>query len=456
MKNIVAIVGRPNVGKSTLFNRIIGKRVAIVHLESGVTRDRNYGEAEWNGKKFFIIDTGGYVPYSEDTFEKCIREQVKIAVDEADKIIFVVDAQDSVHPADMEIAKLLRKFSERKKIILAVNKVDNEKRELETGGYYSLGLGDFYNISALSGRNVADMLDKLTEDFTEADTARDSRIKIAIIGRPNAGKSSIVNAILKEDRNIVTEIPGTTRDSIDSVLKYYGKEIVLIDTAGLRKKTKANKGGAVDFYSTVRTYKSIQRCDVAVVVIDASLLFESFTRSSDMKLAPFKLDKQDVRIIQDVINYNKGLLIVINKWDLIEKETNTAEIISGKIINHLRSFRFLKIIFISALTKQRIHKVLESAMGVFSERIKKIKTSLLNEKLLPEIKFRPPASAGGKEVKINYITQIQSAPPVFLFFVNEPKLINDNYKKFLENKIREHFGFEGVPVTLRFRKKNKK
>jgi GTP-binding protein len=309
-------------------------------------------------------------------------------------------------------------------------------------------------ISALSGRNVGDLLDIITKDFVTSEEKEDARIKFAIIGRPNTGKSSIINAILNEDRNIVTDIPGTTRDSIDSVIKYYGEDIVLIDTAGLRKKSKIRKSEILDFFSSVRTYRAIQRCDVAVLVIDAMLLIETMSKSSDLKLAVFKLDRSDVRIIEDVIKYKKGLLIVLNKWDLIDKDTKTSKIFEQKITEHLKSYTFLKFIFISALTKQRIHKVIEEAKIIFNERKKIIKTSVLNKFLLNDIKITPPASVRGRDTKINYITQVKSAPPVFAFFANEPKLIKDNYKRFLEKRIREHFGFQGVSIGMVFKKKN--
>ncbi len=456
MEKVVAIVGRPNVGKSTLFNRIIGKRVAIVHHEAGVTRDRNYGEAEWTRKKFFLIDTGGFVPDSDAEFNKHIREQIKVAIGESDKVIFVLDGKNGIHPIDREIANVLRKNLGGKEIILAANKVDNESRELESLDFFSLGLGGVHCISALSGKNVADMLDDIVKDFPMADEEEkeDKRIKFAVVGRPNAGKSSIVNALLKEERNIVTDIPGTTRDSIDSVIKFYGEEIVLIDTAGLRKKSRIKKEESLEFFSTVRTYKAIQRCDVALLVLDATLIYENFDRASDIKLAVFKLDKQDIRIIEDILRFKKGLLIAINKWDLISKDTNTAKIIEQKITEHLKSFNFLKFIFVSALTKQRIHRVLDDAKSVYDERKKIIRTSELNRLILDEIKRKPHQSVKGKEVKINYITQLKSAPPVFAFFVNDPKLITENYKKFLDKKIREHFGYSGVPIELVFKKKN--
>lgn len=454
MEKVVAIVGRPNVGKSTLFNRIIGKRVAIVHHESGVTRDRNYSEAEWTAKRFFLIDTGGFVPDSEEEFNRQIREQIRVAIEESDKIIFVVDGEGGMHPIDAEITKILRKYSEGKQIFLAVNKVDNAKRTLNKNEFFSLGLGEPYEISGLSGRNVAELLDDIVKDINESEEKEDNRIKFAIIGRPNAGKSSIVNALLKQERNIVTNIPGTTRDSIDSVLRYHGESIVLIDTAGLRRKSKIKRKESLDFFSTVRTYRSIERCDVAILVVDATLMLEEMSKVSDIRLAPFRLDKQDIKIIEDITEYKKGMLIVVNKWDLIEKETGTAAVFERKIKEHLKSFDFLKIIFISALTKQRIHRVIEEAKSIYDERSKTVKTSELNEKIIGEIRRIPPQAVRGREVKINYITQVKASPPVFSFFLNEPSLLTANYKKFLERKIREHFGFEGVPIGMNFKKKN--
>lgn len=453
MKKIVAIVGRPNTGKSTLFNRLTGSQTAIVHHTSGVTRDRNYGEAEWTGKKFFLIDTGGFVPDSDEQFEKAIRTQVKQALDESDTILFVVDAKNGLHPVDKELAGIVRKFSGKKEIILIANKTDTVDKESSTMEFYSLGFGEPFPISAINGYNSGDLLDKITADIQiDDEEENDKTIKFAIIGKPNAGKSSITNALLKEERHIVTEIPGTTRDTIDSVIKYHGDEIILIDTAGLRRKTKIKE--SVEFYSTVRTYKAIERCDVALLVIDATGLLEELSKSSDIKLATFKLDSQDVKIIEEVVKLKKGLLIIINKWDLIEKDSNTAKIYEKKITEHLRSYTFLKFIFISALTKQRIHKVLEDAKAIYDERSKRVKTSELNEHLLNEIRLNPPQSMRGKEIKINYITQLRSSPPVFAFFVNDPDGIAENYKKFLEKKLRDRFGFKGVPIGMVFRKKN--
>lgn len=435
-KNIVAIVGRPNVGKSTLFNRIIGERDAIVDPKSGVTRDRHYGQAEWNGKKFTVIDTGGYVPDSDDVFESAIREQVQIAIDEADVIVFVVDAITGVTPIDIEIAKILRQT--KKKVILAVNKIDNDKLELYSSQFYELGLGEPFSISALHGRKVGDFLDEVVKDLPEKVEETEegkNRIKVAVVGQPNVGKSSFVNAILGENRIIVTDIPGTTRDSIDMTFRYNDTEFVLIDTAGLRRRSKIKE--SIEFYSAIRALKSVERCDVAVVMLDATC----------------GLERQDLRIIGEAADLKKGIIIAVNKWDLIEKDSNTALEYEHALKERLKVFDYVPILFISAKTKQRIFKVLDLAKIVYDERNKKIKTSELNKVLFPIVKETPPPAVSGKEIKIKYVTQVKTAPPVFAFFANFPDDIPEHYKRFLENKIREHFGFIGVPVTIVFKKK---
>ncbi len=457
MSKIVAIVGRPNTGKSTLFNRLTGKKTAIVHHESGVTRDRNYGEVEWNGKKFFLIDTGGYVPDTNEGFNKYIREQIALAVEESDKVIFLVDGVSGTHPVDTEILNILRKNSKGKEIILTVNKVDNEQREYDAADFYSLGAGDAFMISALSGRNAADLLDFITRDIETDETEEkeyDKRPKFAIIGKPNAGKSSIINAILKQERHIVSDIPGTTRDSIDSVIKYHKQEIVLVDTAGITRKSKIKKLESIDFYSTIRAYKSLQRCDVAIIVVDITNIFNNIQNTPDLELAPVKLDNQDIRILEDAAKYKKGVLVVINKWDLIEKDSRTAILIEKKITQHLSNFAFIKMIFISALTKQRIHKVVEEAMNIYNNRYIRIKTSELNDVLIPEFRKSPPPTARGKEVKINYLTQLENAPPAFIVFCNEPALLGESYRRFIERKFRQNFPFDGVPLTFIYKKKN--
>lgn len=432
---LVAIVGRPNVGKSTLFNRLLGKREAIVDDQSGVTRDRNYGECDWNGKKFRLIDTGGYVPESSDLFETAIREQVEIAIAEADSIIFLVDVKDGINPVDKIIVELLRQSN--KPYFLVVNKVDAESHTVSIHEFYALGVDTLYDISALSGRRTGDLLDDITKNFPAEDLIEeDARLKIAIVGRPNVGKSSLTNALLGHERSIVTDIPGTTRDSLDSVLKYYGEEIVLIDTAGLRKKKKVEE--SIEFFSNLRTFKAISQCDVTVLMLDAKTGFE----------------KQDQKIIDEVVRWRKGLIIAINKWDLIEKETNTARKYEVDIKDKLGTVDFAPVIFISALTKQRIFKLIELCKIVQAERSKKIPTNELNDTLLPEIERNPPpASPSGKEVKIKFVNQVGDYYPIFLFFTNYPKHIPDHYRRFLERTIRRNYGFEGVPITVSFRQK---
>ncbi len=432
---LVAIVGRPNVGKSTLFNRIIGQRDAIVHDLPGVTRDRHYAEADWAGKTFSIVDTGGFVPESEDVIETAIREQAEVAIKEADVVMFVVDGEAGLLPSDYDIAGILRKA--QKKVILIVNKIDNDKRELSLAEFYKLGLGEPIPTSALLGRKVGDLLDVITNDFEVVEAKEvDPRLKIAIIGKPNVGKSSFVNALLQEERNIVTDIPGTTRDPIDAVLKFHGEEIVLVDTAGLRRKSKIKE--SVEFFSTVRTIKAIERCDVAVILIDAKQ----------------GLEHQDLRIIDTAIGRKRAVVIAVNKWDLIEKDDTTAKTLEKALKEKLRIYDFIPIMFISALEKQRIYKVIDLVKTVHVEQNKRISTSELNDRLGADIKMFPPRSRSGKEIKINYITQVDVKPPVFAFFCNEPKLIDDNYKRYLENKIRGYFTFSGVPVVLAFKKKN--
>ncbi len=433
---LVLIVGRPNVGKSTLFNRLTKSKDAIVDDYSGVTRDRIYGEAEWNGKTFRVIDTGGYVPESDDLFEKAIREQVEFALDEADAILFVADGRNGVNPYDAEIAKLLR--TSKKPVFLLVNKLDNAEQGMNMSEFYSLGLNEVYDISAINGRNIGDVLDRLTEvlNFNESEDEEDERLRIAIIGKPNVGKSSLTNALLGYDRTIVTNIPGTTRDSIDSVLKYYGEEIVLVDTAGLRKKSKIKEN--IEFYSNVRTFRALMNSDVAIVVLDAEI----------------GIDKQDQKIIDEAIRRKKGLILAVNKWDLISKETNTAKIYENEIREKLGNVDYVPIIFISALTKKRIFKLIELAKEIQKERKKKIPTSKLNDVLLPEImKNPPPATPTGREVKIKYVTQVGEHYPIFMFFCNYPKHVPDSYKRFLERKIRENFGFFGVPMKIAMKEK---
>lgn len=433
---LVLIVGRPNVGKSTLFNRLTKSSNAIVDDVAGVTRDRIYGDVEWNGKVFRVIDTGGYVPDTDDLFETAIREQIEIALDECDAIMFVVDGRTGLTPVDKEVAQILRKSA--KPSYLLVNKSDTPEFAVNNGDFYSLGFEHLYDISALNGRNLGNLLDDLMDhiEFPSEEEILDQRLHLAIVGKPNVGKSSLVNSLLGFDRSIVTNIPGTTRDSVDSILKYYGEEIVLVDTAGLRKKTKIKEN--IEFFSNVRTYRAIWNSDVSVLLLDAEL----------------GVNNQDQKVIQEIIRRKKGLIIAVNKWDLIEKDTNTAKKYEDAIKAEMATLDYAPVIFISALTKQRIYKLIELAKKVNTERQKKIPTSELNDILLPEIlKTPPPSTPTGKEVKIKYVTQVGDHYPIFLFFANEYKFIPESYKRFLERQIRKHFGFEGVPLTLSFREK---
>lgn len=433
--NLVAIVGRPNVGKSTLFNRLVGSREAIVEGEPGVTRDRLYGYSEWNGKRFMVVDTGGFIPGTEDTMEKAVREQAMIAIDEADSIIFVCDGRDGVTPFDEDIAKILR--TSQKPVTLMINKCDNAIQLTAAYEFYTLGLGDPFPVSSLNGFNTGDFLDQVVEPLTgNNDDEDDNRLKIAVVGRPNAGKSSLTNALTGKDRSIVTDIPGTTRDAIDSVLKYYGQEIILIDTAGLRKKSQVKEN--IEMYSVLRTSRAIERCDVGIVMIDA-------TRG---------LEDQDKKIINQVADQRKGIILAVNKWDLIEKDTKTADIFTKQIREELRTFDYLPVVYISAQTKQRIAKVLDIAIKIQEKRSIRIKTAELNKVLLPFFEKTPPPAVRGQDLRINYITQVGTEPPVFAFFCNFPQLLPDSYKRFMERIFRENFELEGVPISFIFRRKN--
>ncbi|MFZ4619200.1 MAG: ribosome biogenesis GTPase Der [Bacteroidota bacterium] len=437
-KPIVAIVGRPNVGKSTFFNRLIGMQTAIVDDAPGITRDRHYAEAEWIGRPFTIIDTGGFVPDSDEIFEKAIREQTQIAIEEADKLIFLVDGKEGLNHIDKELANILRKVN--KNVILVVNKVDSGKEEINSAQFHSLGLGEPYTISALGGRKIGDFLDVLTSGFTvnTDDLKEDSQMRIAIIGKPNVGKSSMVNALIGKERSIVTPIAGTTRDSIDSIYVHEGEEILLVDTAGLMRKSKIRQN--VDFYSTLRTLKAIDRCNLAIILFDASI----------------PLEKQDFRIVQTAVEKNIGVVLGINKWDAVEgKDTNSTIRFEESLREKLRQYDYIPVVFVSAKTKQRLPKLIELAKTVHTNRAMRIPTSSLNDILLAEIKRYPPSNKTGRDIKLNYVTQVKTSPPVFAFFANEPELVSESYKGFLRNKIRDHFGFVGVPLTLVFKKKRK-
>ena len=433
--NVVAIVGRPNVGKSTLFNRLIRKKDAIIDDTPGVTRDRIYGETDWNGKYFTLIDTGGFIPGSENTMERSIREQANIAIEEADVILFVCDGRDGITPFDQDIAVILRNSD--KPIILVVNKCDNSKQIELSYEFHSLGVGEPYPISAINGTGTGDFLDEVASHLEDIDKEKeDPRLKIAFVGRPNVGKSSLTNVLLGHERTIVTDIPGTTRDAIDSVLKYYGEEIVLIDTAGLRKRRKIKEN--IELYSIIRTARAIDRCDIGVVVLDATL----------------GLEDQDKKIINQVNEARKGILIVVNKWDLIEKDSKTADKYTRAIHSLMKTFDYIPVIYVSALEKKRIPKILDISKQIQEKRKTKISTSKLNKTLMEEFDRTPPPSVRGKDLRINYMTQIGIEPPKFAFFCNNPKLIPDSYKRFMERRLRDHFDFKGTPISFIFKRKN--
>ncbi len=435
MGNIVAIVGRPNVGKSTLFNRLTESRDAIVDEMSGVTRDRHYGKAEWAGKEFSVIDTGGYVYGSEDIFEEEIRKQVLLAIDEADVILFVVDTTTGITDLDEQVANLLRRTP--KPVLVVANKVDNFERIAETSVFHSFGLGDeVFPISSLSGSGTGELLDKLASLLEDKPLEVDENIaKIAIVGRPNVGKSSITNAFLGEERNIVTPIAGTTRDAIYTRYKSFGFDFYLIDTAGLRKKAKVRDD--LEFYSVLRSVRTIESSDVCILMIDATEGFES----------------QDMNIFNLIKKNHKGCVIVVNKWDLIEKDHKTAEQYKEIIYNKIAPFNDVPIVFTSVPEKQRIFKALETAVHVYENRKRRIPTHQLNEFILPIIEETPPPSIKGKYIKIKYATQLQIAYPAFVFFCNLPQYIKEPYKRFLENKIRANYDFTGVPIEIFFRQK---
>jgi GTPase len=437
MANIIAIVGRPNVGKSTLFNRLTESRKAIMDNMSGVTRDRHYGYGDWNGKNFTVIDTGGYVTGSDDIFEEAIRSQVELALDEATVILFMVDTMTGLMDLDKDFANVLRRSKTKKPIYIVSNKADTVERMNLTGEFYELGLGEVFPVSSQTGSGTGELLDEIVQHF-DSEQIEDPEAglpKIAIIGRPNAGKSSFLNVLLGKERSIVTDIAGTTRDSINTRYTMYGKDFIITDTAGVRKKGKVTDD--IEFYSVLRSIRTLEESDVCIIMIDA-------TRG---------VEAQDVNLIALAERNRKGIVIMVNKWDLIEKDTKTAKSFTDAIRDKIKPIDYTPIMFTSVLDKQRIFQTIEKAVKVYENRSQKVPTSQLNNKLLPEIEKIPPPAIKGKYVKIKYITQLPTYTPTFAFFCNLPQYVKEPYERFLENKIREHFDFEGVPVNLVFRNK---
>ncbi|NPA68081.1 MAG: ribosome biogenesis GTPase Der [Chlorobi bacterium] len=437
MSNIAAIVGRPNVGKSTLFNRLTGQKKAIIHESSGVTRDRHYGKSEWNGTLFSVIDTGGYVHGSDDVFEGEIRKQVLTAVEEADVILFVVDVMTGITDLDESVAKMLRKTS--KPVFLVVNKTDNSSLLYEAGVFYKLGFENLYPVSSINGSGTGDLLDAVVKAFPSGknDTEEEGLPRFAVVGRPNAGKSSLINAFLGTERNIVTDISGTTRDTLDTHFNKFGYNFVLVDTAGLRKKNKVFED--VEYYSVMRAIKAIEHSDVCMLMTDAER----------------GLEAQDLNIFNLIVKNGKGVVILVNKWDLIKKENDTLKKYEAEIRKKLAPFNDVPILFVSALTKQRIFKAFETAQSVYENRRRRIPTAELNRVMLEEIENNPPPAHKGKYIKIKYVTQLPTYSPTFVFFCNMPNYVKESYKRFLENRLREHYDFTGVPLKLFFRNKKK-
>ena len=434
MSNVVAIIGRPNVGKSTLFNRLVKRREAIVDSTSGVTRDRHYGNSEWNGKKFTLIDTGGYFIGSNDRYEKEIHKQVKIAIDESDCILFLVDVEIGLNSSDMDVAKLLRQSS--KPVFLVVNKVDNSTRLSDSSEFYSLGISKQFNISAINGSGTGDLLDELVKSFTIANgDKKDDLPRFAVIGRPNAGKSSFINSLIDEKRNIVNDEAGTTRDSIETYYNKYGFNFYLVDTAGIRKKSKILEN--IEFYSVMRSIKSIENSDVCILIYDACREFDSQVKN----------------IFWLAAKNHKGIVIVVNKWDLIDKKNNSTEEFIKKIKKEISPFTDVPIIFVSAINNQRIHKSIQTALNVFERRKNRIPTKSLNDYLLPIILRTPPPAIKGKYIKVKFVRQLPSKHPQFTFFCNLPQYVKEPYKRFLENKIREKYDFTGSTIDIFMRKK---
>ncbi len=432
---MVAIVGRPNVGKSTFFNRLLQRREAIVDSVSGVTRDRQYGKSDWNGVEFSVIDTGGYVIGSDDVFEEEIRKQVLLAIEEATTIVFVVDVNDGITDMDQEVANLLRRTE--KPVFLVVNKVDSGQKQDLAVEFYALGLGDYYCVSGMSGAGTGELLDDVINSFPEIDFVDEFEglPRITVVGRPNAGKSTFINALLGEDRNIVTDVAGTTRDSLETRYNQFGFDFVMVDTAGMRKKSKVNED--LEFYSVMRSIRAIEHSDVCIMLIDAERGFEG----------------QDLSIFSLVEKNRKGIVILVNKWDIIEKDTHTMKKYEEEIRRKIAPFSDVPIIFISALTKQRVFKAVEVAIDVFKNRTRRIKTSEFNEVMLPIIERRSPPAIKGKYIKIKYCTQLPTHAPQFAFFANLPQYVKEPYKRYIENQIRKQWDFNGVPIHIWFRRK---
>lgn len=434
MSSIVAIVGRPNVGKSTFFNRLVGRREAIIDAESGVTRDRNYGKSDWNGRDFSVIDTGGYVVGSDDVFQNEIDKQVQLAIDEADVIVFMVDAQSGITPMDEEVAKLMRRVE--KPVLLAVNKVDNPRLREEAFEFYNLGLGEYYTMASTSGSGTGDLLDAVVKALPEREYKEEKDLpRFAVLGRPNAGKSSFINTLIGEERYIVTDIAGTTRDSSDTKYNRFGFDFNLVDTAGIRRKTKVKEN--LEFYSVMRSVRALEYADVCLLLVDATRGF----------------DKQVKNIFWLAQRNRKGIVILINKWDLIQKETQTIKTVKAQIQAEIEPFTDIPILFISVKEKKRIYKAIETAVKVYENRSQKIKTKKLNDVLLPIIRNNPPPANKGKYVKIKFITQLPTPQPQFAFFCNLPQYIKEPYKRFLENQLRKKFDLSGIPISIYMRKK---
>jgi GTP-binding protein len=436
MSGIVAIIGRPNVGKSTLFNRLTESRRAIVDEVAGVTRDRIYGSAEWNGREFTVVDTGGFAQGSEDVFEDEIRKQIELAIKEANVLLFLVDVSDGVLEWDKEVANLVRRS--KKPYVLVVNKVDNHKRQDMATEFYEFGLGEYFCISSANGFGTGEMLDALVEKLPEEVKEDEDLLglpRLTIIGRPNVGKSSFLNALIGEERNIVTDIAGTTRDAIHTRYNRFGFDFFLVDTAGVRKKSRVNED--LEFYSVMRSLKALENSDVCFIMIDATQGF----------------DAQDVNLFQLCIKNRKGIVILVNKWDLVEKDTHSVKEYTELIKEKIAPFKDVPILFISALTKQRIHQALEEAVEVYNNRERRIPTHKLNETMLPYIEAYPPPAIKGKYVKIKFVTQLPTRAPSFAFFCNLPQYVYEPYKRYIENKLRENFNFKGVPIQIFFRQK---